>query len=131
NDVALRRVVRFGNGWHPITSVRIGIGLDELAKKIETLRRLAADARRDPRSLTVSLRAPLSFDRVAASRAEHLSFVGSAEQIAGLLRRCAAVGVDHVLFDCIYSFPERLQSASIDATLETMERFTREVRPAL
>lgn len=131
NRRALRRVAEFGDGWHPICSVRIGLALDELRAAVKELHILAAAHRRDPASLTLSLRAPLAFRGTPTTHGGHVTFVGSPDQIAERLAACAALGVRHVVFDLFYSLAGQVETGSLDQLLETMERFSREVQPRL
>ncbi len=128
---ALRRTVEFGTGWHPISSVRIGLGLDELEASVRELAALARARGRDPAEITVSYRAPLALDHDGSALGHRLHFIGSTDEIARRLQRCARIGVEHVVFDCFYSVPGKLATGSVEEFIATMERFSAEVRPRL
>lgn len=128
---ALRRTVELGTGWHPITSLRIGLTLEELAERIQELRRLAEMHGRDVRDITLSLRAPLAFEGDAGRLSSYLTFIADPGEVTRRLERCAALGITEVLFDTFYSIPGKMETGRIDDFIGTMERFSREVRPEL
>jgi probable F420-dependent oxidoreductase len=128
---ALRRTVELGTGWHPITSLRIGLTLEQLGERIRELRELAGKHGRDPEEITLSLRAPLAFEAGPGRLSEFLTFIGDPDAITRRLDRCAALGITDVLFDTFYSMPDRMETGTIEDFVATMERFTREVRPRL
>lgn len=128
---ALRRTIELGTGWHPITSLRIGLTLEELADRIRELRQLAHDHGRDMAEITLSLRAPLAFETGAGRLSDYLTFIGDAAEITRRLDRCAALGITEVLFDTFYSIPDKMETGTIDDFIGTMERFSQEVRPKL
>lgn len=131
NRRALRRAAGLGDGWHPISSMRIGLTLEELRAGIKELHAMAAANDRDPAALTVALRAPLAFQGTPTTHTGHLTFAGSADQILERLAACAAVGVRHIVFDLFYSLAGQVETGSVAEFVETMERFTREIQPRL
>lgn len=128
---ALRRTVELGTGWHPITSLRIGLAMDQLAERIAELRRLAEARGRDPREITLSLRAPLAFAGGAGRLSDYLTFIADPAEVTRRLERCAALGISDVVLDTFYSLPEQMDTGTVDDFIRTMERFTRDVRPKL
>lgn len=128
---ALLRTVELGTGWHPITSLRIGLTLEQLTERIQELRQIADAHGRDVREITLSLRAPLAFDGSAGRLSDHLTFIGDPGEITRRLDRCAGLGITEVLFDTFYSIPDKMETGTIDDFIRTMERFSREVRPKL
>lgn len=128
---ALVRTVELGSGWHPISSVRIGLSFDELGQRISELRALSEARGRRFEELTLSIRAPLAFEGDPGRLSGLVTFIGSVDEITRRLERCVALGVSDVLLDCFYSIPGRVEEPSIDEFLRTMERFSREVRPKL
>jgi len=131
NRRALRRTAAVGDGWHPISSMRIGLTLEELRAALKDLHAMAAAEGRDPAALTVSLRAPLAFQGTPTTHTGHLTFVGSNDQILERLAACAAIGVRHVVFDLFYSLADQVETGSVAEFIDTMERFTREIQPRL
>ena len=126
-----RRTVELGTGWHPITSLRIGLTLEQVTERIQELRQIAEAHGRDVREITLSIRAPLAFEGGAGRLSEYLTFIGDPGEITRRLDRCAALGITDVLFDTFYSIPDKMETGTIDDFIRTMDRFSREVRPKL
>jgi alkanesulfonate monooxygenase SsuD/methylene tetrahydromethanopterin reductase-like flavin-dependent oxidoreductase (luciferase family) len=120
SEAALRRVVEVADGWHPL-GLRPPVALHppELAARVTRLHELARAARRDPATITVAFKAPLSFDDAAGARRAPLT--GSSAQIVEDVRAYVAAGVQHFVLD--FSVPTVPQMVSV------LERFAREVRP--
>jgi probable F420-dependent oxidoreductase len=116
---ALRRVAELGNGWKPVVLRPPGmLEPDAFAVEVKKLQDLAAARGRDPRAITIAVKAAVRFiDR--ASVGELLA--GAPGRIAEGLARYRAAGVDHFILD--FATPE------IAEMHETLDRFAREVRP--
>ena len=115
SPAALRRAARFGDGWHPFA-------LTPEAFKVVVPQFHAAvkEAGRRPEDIEVSLKVRLRFgDGPAPQPPLH----GSPAQVIATIKAYEALGVQHLVLDFV---PE-----TIDNVLATMERFAREVRPAL
>jgi probable F420-dependent oxidoreductase len=124
SDAALRRAGELGDGWHPIgLRPPAMLGPEEYAACAARVREYARKAGRDPRALTLSFRAPLEVRsrRDKAPGGDRPIFQGTAEEVAGDIRRYQAAGVTHFVFD-----PVR---PDLRAALASMERFADEVRP--
>jgi probable F420-dependent oxidoreductase len=123
-EAALRRVARLGDGWHPI-GLRPPALLhpDDYAARVKQLHVYAQQAGRDPRTITLTIRAPMEVrgprDRTPAG--ERPLFQGRADEVAADVRRYQGLGVTHFVFD-----PVRPELARV---LASMERFADEVRP--
>lgn len=119
SKAALRRTARFGDGWHPV-GANPGVPLDpeELLRSRDELFRLAEAEGRDPGSIAISYKVPVS-DRTLlayyASRGERPPFSGTPEQIAEDIARFAGYGVSELIFD--------FRSEVLAESLERMERF--------
>ena len=60
SPVALRRVARYGDGWHPVgANPAVPLRPAELAASLDELRRLTEAEGRDPSALTISYKAPV------------------------------------------------------------------------
>lgn len=120
SEAALQRVVEVGDGWHPL-GLRPPVTLHpaELGAKVRQLRDMASAGGRDPATITISFKAPLSFEEAAGGTRTPLT--GSPAQIIEDLRAYAAVGVQHFVLD--FSVP------TVPAMLEVLERFVAGVRP--
>jgi probable F420-dependent oxidoreductase len=121
---ALRRAARLGDGWHPI-GLRPPAMLmpEEYAASVKQLRAWAAEAGRDPASITLTFRAPMEVrsSRAKAPAGDRPPFQGTAAEVLADLRRYEVLGVSHVVFDPVR--PE------LRALLDNMARFADEVRP--
>lgn len=118
---AIRRAARLGDGWHPI-GLRPPAGLhpEEYAQAAADLRSQATAAGRDPRAITLTLRAPITFVDGDAS-GSRTPFIGSRDQIVEDIRAYQRLGVRHLVFDFAGSSP--------DAIVEQLHCFAEEVRP--
>jgi alkanesulfonate monooxygenase SsuD/methylene tetrahydromethanopterin reductase-like flavin-dependent oxidoreductase (luciferase family) len=123
---AIRRAATSGDGWHPIgLRPPAMLAPDEYGASVKQLHAWAAEAGRDPASITLTFRGPME---VRSSRAKPPAgdrplFQGTAAEVLGDLRRYEALGVSHVVFDPVR--PE------LRAVLDNMARFAEEVRPKL
>jgi probable F420-dependent oxidoreductase len=123
-EAALRRAGQLGDGWHPI-AMRVPALLppSEYAEKVKQVHAWARRAGRDPRAITLTVRAPMEVlpRRAKAPAGDRLLFRGTAEQVIGDIRQYQAVGVTHFVFD-----PTATDAKEV---LANLERFAQEVRP--
>jgi probable F420-dependent oxidoreductase len=125
-DAAIHRAATIGDGWHPLALRPPGLLLpDEFAAKVETLRAAARRAGRDPASIVVSLRVPMDVRsaRQKAPGGDRPMFQGTAAEVLGDVRRYAALGVSHFVFDPVVP--------DLKVVLASMERFAGDVRPKI
>lgn len=124
SPAALRRVARFGDGWHPVgANPAVPLTPPELSALLDELRRLAEGEGRDPSALTISFKAPVyDAGRPGAERlgAGRRPFTGSAAQVAEDISTYARLGVGELIFD--------FRSETLAESLERMERFAGEVK---
>ncbi|HEX2888149.1 LLM class F420-dependent oxidoreductase [Vineibacter terrae] len=124
---ALRRTARIGTAWYPI-GTNPAFPLDSLARLgagIARLRKLTGEAGRDPQSVGVALRVH-RYGEAAPPKAgdgERYLLGGSAADMAADLRALRGLGVGHVDFD--------FGGATVEAVLDKMQRFRREVASQL
>ena len=125
-DAALKRAGTLGDAWHPI-GLRPPAMLrpDEYAQKVKQIHAWAQRAGRDPKSVALTLRAPMEVrsKRAKAAAGERPLLQGTGAEVAADLKQYAALGVTHFVFDP--TVPD------IKAVLANMERFAHDVRPAL
>jgi probable F420-dependent oxidoreductase len=115
---SLRRAARLGDAWYPIGSNNRHL-FDSLARYrggIERLRRLTAEAGRDPASVALAYRVKRYGESLPAqtSDGERRMFSGSPVDIVGDLRALRALGVSAVDFD--------FERPDPDASLAEMRR---------
>jgi hypothetical protein len=116
---SLRRAARFGDAWYPIGSNNKALldTLPRLAAGIARLRKLTADAGRDPASVTVVFRVKRYGEAVApvASDGERRLFSGGVADIVGDLRALRDLGVTAIDVE--------VEGHDADETLANMKRF--------
>lgn len=125
-DAALKRAGTLGDAWHPIGLRPPAMLLpEEYAAKARQVHAWARRAGRDPKSVALTFRCPMEVRsrRQKAAAGDRPLFQGTAEEVAGDVRRYAALGVTHFVFD-----PTHQDIASV---LANMERFADDVRPRL
>ena len=140
NEAAIARAARLGQGWLPGWRP-----LAEIAARTALLRRLTAEAGRDPAAVEAAVQFTVVLGRTdaeAAARyratgmvqhrhslahtgrdpalAEANNLIGSTARVTDVVGGLAAAGVDHL---CALQFPHR----SVDEMLEQMEWFARDV----
>ena len=118
SQVALRRVARLGDGWHPVgANPAVPLRPSELAVSLEELRRLTEAEGRDPSRLTISYKAPVydPTQTLDARTGERRPFSGSTGDVEGDIAAFAKLGVSEIVFD--------FRSERLDESLERMERF--------
>jgi probable F420-dependent oxidoreductase len=126
---ALRRVARYGDGWHPVgANPAVPLRPPELQASLDDLHRLTEEAGRDVEALTISYKAPL-YD-VTQSGAlekrvglERRPFSGTTGQVVEDIATYARLGVDELIFD--------FRSETLAESLERMEHFATVIKPAV
>jgi probable F420-dependent oxidoreductase len=113
---AMRRVATLCDAWHPLN-----VSLDDLAQGIGTIRAMAKAAGRAdridfaPRNMLALTDRPRGSGRGA--------FEGSPDEVAADIRRAEALGCHWLTFD--------LPRGEVPGMVRAMERFARDVRPAV
>ncbi len=123
-DAALKRAGTLGDAWHPIGLRPPAMLLpDEYASKAKQVRAWAERAGRNPKSVALTFRCPMEVrsKQQKAAAGDRPLFQGTADEVAGDVRRYAALGVSHFVFDPTHQEPAKV--------LANMERFAAEVRP--
>jgi probable F420-dependent oxidoreductase len=123
---ALRRTARLGDAWYPI-GTNPAFPLDSLARYkagVAKLRRLTAEAGRDPASVGLSLRVQkfgAELPAMAGDGERHL-FSGSAEQIVEDIHALRALGVSAIDFNFLGSTAEKVLGQMESFRSSVMER---------
>lgn len=124
---ALRRVARYGDGWHPVgANPAVPLRPHELESALGDLRRMTAAAGRDPEALTISYKAPLYDVSLTVGRQagpERRPFCGATDQVIEDIVTYARLGVNELIFD--------FRSESLNESLERMEQFATVIKPAV
>lgn len=124
---ALRRTVRFGNAWYPVSNNQ-QIPLDtpaRLAQGIARLHRTAGAAGRDPASIDIAYLwfKPVTWSEQSAPDGGRVLFTGSSAQKVEDASALARIGVCHVVV--------LLQAPTLAESLERLQRFAEDVIPAV
>lgn len=121
SPAALRRAGRIGDGWHPART-----GPDELRPAIQQVKEHAEAAGRDPASIEISMGCVLDVldDLGAGTRRPSRDLIGTPEGIAEFVHTLSDLGLTHLALDF-------RSATSLDAMLETMDKFHEQVRPLL
>jgi probable F420-dependent oxidoreductase len=117
SKLALRRVARLGDGWHPVgANPAAPLRAAEMRVLLDELRRLTEAERRDFSTLTISYKAPLyDAGQGVDGGSERRPFSGSPQAIADDIGAFAALGVSELIFD--------FRSETLSESLDRMERF--------
>jgi probable F420-dependent oxidoreductase len=123
-NAALRRTGELADGWHPLGHrPPADLHPAEYAEKVGVIHGWARKAGRDPKDITLSLRASLDLvsRRAKPSGGDRVPFRGTADEIVQDVKDYQAVGVSDLIFD--------LAPQDLRAQLSMMERFAEDVRP--
>ncbi|UYN97453.1 MAG: LLM class F420-dependent oxidoreductase [Enhydrobacter sp.] len=122
SPAALRRVARYGDGWHPVGAIAASpLPPQEMTAHLQTLKRLTEAEGRDFAKLVISYKAPLYDSGVPDRDGARRSFSGAPDEIAGDIRTFAAIGVHELIFD--------FRGQSIAESIERLQKFAAEVVP--
>jgi probable F420-dependent oxidoreductase len=116
SNPALRRVARFGDGWHPVGATAASpLPPDEMRQKLKEIERLMTAEGRDFSQLQVSYKAPIYDGGVPPKGEERRLFTGGADAALGDIATFEALGVHELVFD--------FRAASLSECLERMQQF--------
>jgi probable F420-dependent oxidoreductase len=119
---ALRRVARYGDGWHPVgANPAVPLPPAELEASLDQLYRLTEKEGRDPSRLAISFKAPV-YDLSAKVAGARRPFSGSPDQVLEDIDAYARLGVSELIFD--------FRSEELAQSLERMDRFAEAIKPA-
>jgi probable F420-dependent oxidoreductase len=117
---ALRRVVRHGDGWHPVgANVAVPLRPSELAPLVSELKQRMAAEGRDFEALELSFKAPLYNPNEPMPDGERRPFTGSDAEVVEDIHAYRDLGFSELIFD--------IRTASLSESLERMEQFTTSV----
>src|SRR5438552_16285534 len=118
---ARRRVARLGDGWHPVgANPAVPLGPSELRARLDEVYRLTEAEGRDPKTLTISYKAPVyDVGKPVAPGVARRLFTGAPEQIREDIETFAGLGVSELIFD--------FRSESQTESLDRMEHFAQSI----
>jgi probable F420-dependent oxidoreductase len=123
SKLALRRVARLGDGWHPVGATpAVPLRPPEMRASLDELRRLTEVERRDFSTLTISFKAPL-YDpgQAVEGGADRRPFTGSTPAIADDIGTYAGLGVSELIFD--------FRAETLAESLDRMAHFAALIKP--
>ena len=128
DERAMARTVRYGDGWHPITSAKragsVQWTAEDMRARLAKLDEMAIDAGRDPKDIARSLHAPLAFDLDPREfLGDAFSFIGTRDEIRRNLDLAREIGIEHITLSPWYTIPGRIHETSIDTVRRTVEQF--------
>ena len=118
---ALKRVVRHGDGWHPVgANDAVPLPPAELGAKVSELKQYCEAEGRDFDEIVLTFKARLYDERLPAYRhGERLAFSGSDEQVIEDVHAYRALGLDELIFD--------VRSPSLGQCLERLDHLNRDI----
>lgn len=119
---ALRRVAKYGDGWHPVGATAASpLPPEEFQGLLDQLKGMMEAEGREFDTLTISLKAPSYDPGQVPGGHDRLLFTGEPERIAEDLRTYKDMGVDEVIFD--------FRSPPSSKTIDNMSHFMTAVAP--
>src|SRR3972149_8988147 len=119
---AIERAVNLGHGWHPV-----GLTPEEIKEYAIYLNELLAGKGKSPSDFVISLRKNLQIKRASEKEIKNSdkreTLRGTPEKIIEGIEKYKNSGVSHLIFQVL--------SSSLEGILETMEFFSRDIRPTL
>ncbi|KRT65781.1 MAG: luciferase-like protein [Candidatus Dadabacteria bacterium CSP1-2] len=119
---AIERAVNLGDGWHPV-----GLTPYEIKENVNYLNELLGKKGKSPSDFVISLRKNLQIKRTSKKEIkkadERETLRGMPEKIIEGIEKYKNSGVSHLIFHVL--------SGNLKGVIETMEFFSREIRPAI
>ena len=125
SDPAMKRAAKFAEGWFPIgANPKFPLDTPErFGAAVARLKTFAREAGRDPATLDLAYYSTW-YDETKAQKASdgtRRAFTGTAQEIAGDLRRYRDLGVRHMMVNIL--------GTTLDATLKRLDYFVEKVQP--
>jgi probable F420-dependent oxidoreductase len=120
SNPALRRVARFGDGWHPVGATAASpLPPEEMRQKLGTIERLMQAEGRDFSKLQVSYKAPV-YDGGAPPKGEaRRLFTGGADAALADIATFQTLGVHELVFD--------FRAPSLSECVDRMQKFGEDI----
>lgn len=117
---ALRRVARFGDGWHPVGATAASpLPPEEMREKLGHIERLMQAEGRDFSKLEVSYKAPVYDGGMPPKGEERRLFTGGADAALGDIAVFRKLGVNELVFD--------FRASALNECLDRMQRFSEDI----
>lgn len=117
---ALRRVARFGDGWHPVGATAASpLPPEEMRQKLGEIERMMQAEGRDFSKLEISYKAPIYDGGVPPKGEKRRLFTGGADAALEDIAVFESLGVDELVFD--------FRAPSIAECLERMHQFGKDI----
>ena len=117
---ALRRVARFGDGWHPVGATAASpLPPEEMRQKLDTIRGLMQAEGRDFNKLQISYKAPIYDGGMAPKGETRRLFTGGADAALQDIATFRDLGVHELVFD--------FRAPSLNECLDRMQQFSAQI----
>lgn len=117
---ALRRVARFGDGWHPVGATAASpLPPEEMREKLGEIARMMEAEGRDFSKLEVSYKAPFYDNGVPPAGEARRLFTGGTDAALADIRTFETIGVHELVFD--------FRAATLPECLDRMQQFGEDV----
>jgi probable F420-dependent oxidoreductase len=113
---ALRRLAKYADGWNPTA-----VPIEGMAQMFATIKQMTQEAKRDPSSLEMVVRANLQITEKPIETGRHI-FSGSLDQIKEDTDACRKIGVHEVHFDAGFASAHQTLDGSL-ALMEQLRKF--------
>ena len=94
---ALRRVVEFGDVWHPVR-----LDLDLLAERKSQLWKMAERSGRDPQEIGIAMREPVKLVSDASLVSDEFRLLGTVKKVIDNVAVLRDAGVGYLVLDTFY-----------------------------
>ncbi len=120
SNPALRRVARFGDGWHPVGATAASpLPPEEMREKLATIGDLMQAEGRDFAKLQVSYKAPFYDGGAPPKGEERRLFTGGVDAALGDIATFSDLGVHELVFD--------FRSPTLNECLDRMQQFGEDI----
>ncbi len=119
---AIERAVNLADGWHPV-----GLTPEEVKEKVKYINKLLVKKKKVASGFVISLRKNLQIKRASEKEIKNVDrreiLRATPEKIIEGIEKYKNSGVSHLIFHVL--------SGSLEGVIETMEIFSRDIRPTL
>jgi hypothetical protein len=117
--MAIERAVNAGNGWHSV-----GLTPKEIKEGVEYINELLSGKGKEASDFVISLRKNLQIKGISEKKTDRREILrGIPGEISEGIERYKESGVSHLVFQVL--------SGTLEGIVETMELFSRKIRPAI